>query len=336
MNKRIYKKKIIVTGGAGFIGSHMVDLLMKKNYTVIVIDNLSNGRKLNIKNHLNKKNFFLKKLDICKIKKESEWLKNTDYIFHFAGIGDIVPSIQNPSKYNHVNVQGTVNMLEIARHNKIKKFIYAASSSCYGLVKGKVSEKVKIKAEHPYALSKYMGELSVMHWHKVYNLPVNSMRIFNAYGPRVRTTGAYGAVIGVFFKQRIEKKPLTIVGDGKQTRDFIHVSDVVRAFYLAAKKNISGQIFNLGTGHPYSINYLANIVGGKKIRLPDRPGEPKNFCANNTKLKKTLKWQPKIKFYNGINEMLKNLNDWSKAPLWTKNKIKKATKEWFKYLSKKK
>ena len=332
MSKKKYYRKAIITGGAGFIGSHMVDLLIKKNFKVIVIDNLSNGNLPNIKAHLKNKNFFIKKKDINEINTKDYLFRNTDYIFHFAGIGDIVPSIEKPLDYMKTNVQGTIKILELARFNKVKKFVYAASSSCYGAVKGKVSEKTKTDVQHPYALSKYLGELAVFHWHKVYNLPVNSIRIFNAYGPRVRTSGAYGAVIGVFFKQKLSGKPLTIVGDGKQTRDFVHVSDVVKGFYLAATTKLSGSTFNLGAGKPTNINTLANIVGGKKVFIPNRPGEPRHLYAENKLIKSKLNWKAKIEFKDGITKMLEDIDKWKNAPLWTKKNIKVAPKNGLKYL----
>ncbi|MDC0514102.1 SDR family NAD(P)-dependent oxidoreductase [Pelagibacteraceae bacterium] len=325
------KQTAIVTGGAGFIGSHMVDLLLSKNFKVIVIDNLAGGHLNNIKQHLKNKDFNLKKIDITKSINIKNF-KKIDYIFHFAGIGDIIPSIENPTDYMKTNVQGTVNILEVARKMNIKKLVYAASASCYGKTKNIVTEKNKIFLEHPYALSKYLGERSVFHWHKVYGLPINAIRIFNAYGPRVRTTGAYGAVIGVFFKQKISNKPLTIVGDGKQSRDFVHVTDVVRAFYKAALVKRSGEFFNIGTGNPQTVNYLAKLVGGKTINIPNRPGEPMRSCANITKAKNILDWKPLMRFDQGIKEMLNDINKWKDAPLWTPNKIKNATKNWFNYL----
>lgn len=328
-------KKAIVTGGSGFIGSHMVDLLLSKNYTVIVIDNLLGGHLKNNIHHKNNKNFILKKIDIRKEILDKNLFKGVDYVYHFAGIGDLVPSIEQPNNYMMTNVQGTVNVLEAARKAKIKKFVYAASASCYGKTKKSiVGENTKISLEHPYALSKYMGESAVFHWNKVYGLPVNSIRIFNAYGPRVRTTGAYGAVIGVFFKQKISKKPLTIVGSGNQSRDFVHVTDVVKAFYQASKIKKSGEFFNIGTGTPQTVNRLANLIGGKKINMPNRPGEPMRSCANISKARKILQWEPKIKFETGIKEMLKDINKWKDAPLWTPKKIKKATKTWFSFLKK--
>ncbi len=326
-------KVALVTGGAGFIGSHMVDLLLTSGYKVRVIDNLIGGHKKNLKHCLKNKNLRFKKADICKLKHNDSFFKGVKYVFHFAGIGDIVPSIVNPSKYMLNNVQGTVKVLEASRFHKIKKFIYAASSSCYGKINGKTKETERINIEHPYALSKYLGEQVVFNWHKVYKLPINSIRIFNAYGPRVRTTGAYGAVMGVFLRQKIADKPLTIVGDGRQSRDFIHVKDVVKAFLAAAKSKISGEIFNLGAGKPQSVNKLAKIIGGYKINIPDRPGEPKHSKADITKIKRLLKWSPKISFKNGLKGMINEINDWKNAPLWTPKKIKKATQVWFKYLS---
>ena len=258
------KKIAVVTGGAGFIGSHMVDFLLKKDFIVNVIDDLSGGRFQNIKKNLNNKYFNFKKIDISKLKTNHKFFNKCDYIFHFAGKGDIVPSIENPLSYINTNVMGTVKVLEAARKAKVKKFVYAASSSCYGLAKTPTSEIHKINPLYPYAMSKYQGENLCFHWSKLYNLPVNSLRIFNAYGPRVRTTGAYGAVFGVFFKQKLENKPFTVVGNGNQKRDFVFVTDVVNAFYKAATNKVSGQIFNLGSSKPKSVNELVKILGGKK------------------------------------------------------------------------
>ena len=328
------KKNCIVTGGAGFIGSHLVDLLLSKNYKVIVIDNLSGGRLENLKHHKNNKKLILKKIDINKISKKNKIFKNVDYVFHLAGIGDIVPSIEDPKKYMMTNIQGTVNILEAARYFSVKKFIYAASSSCYGINNKRTGEHEQIDPQYPYALSKYLGEQTALHWHKVYDLPVNSIRIFNAYGPRVRTTGVYGAVFGVFFKQKLEKKPLTIIGNGKQSRDFIYVTDVVKAFLKAATSAKVGEIFNLGSDKPQSINKLVNLIGGKKIFIPDRPGEPKKTWANTRKIKNMLKWQPTVNFEEGVKKMLKQINNWKNAPLWNPTSIKSATKIWFKYLAK--
>ena len=330
------KNKIaVVTGGAGFIGSHMVDLLLSKKYKVHVVDNLSGGHKKNLSHH--KKNSLLKfeKIDIRNLEKNHKLFKNVDLVFHFAGIGDIVPSIENPVNYMETNIQGTIKVLEAARYNKIKKFVYSASASCYGLNASRIKENAKIDPKYPYALSKYMGEQTAFHWYKVYGLPVNSIRIFNAYGTRVRTTGAYGAVFGVFFKQKIKKKPLTIVGNGRQSRDFVYVTDVAKAFYSAAISKKSGEIYNLGSDKPQSVNTLANLIGGNKIFIPDRPGEPKRTWANIEKIKRDLHWRPTINFKNGVEKMLADIKNWKDAPLWTPKSIKGATKIWFKYMGKK-
>lgn len=327
------KIKSVVTGGAGFIGSHLVDKLVSEGHYVTVIDNLSTGRLTNISHHSKKEVKFIN-LDISKTKKLSKAIRGNSYIFHLAGLADIVPSIENPEIYYAVNVTGTLNILNACKKLKIKKFIYAASASCYGVPKKyPTKENSNIDPKYPYALTKFLGEKLVMHWAEVYNMPCLSFRFFNAYGLRSRTTGAYGAVFGVFLAQKLSKKPLTIVGNGKQTRDFIHVTDLVNAIYKASnKKNLTGQIFNLGSGVETSVNEIAEIIGGKKINVPKRPGEPDRSKANITKIKKKLNWKPKISIKFGVNELLQNINNWDDAPVWTPNSIKKATKAWFKLL----
>ena len=298
----------------------------------MVIDNLSGGRLKNLKHHKNNKRLIFKKIDINKISKNKKIFNNISYVFHFAGIGDIVPSIENPSNYMTTNVQGTVNVLEAARYSKVKKFIYAASSSCYGINNHRIKENTKINPQHPYALSKYLGEEAALHWNKVYGLPVNSIRIFNAYGPRVRTTGVYGAVFGVFFKQKLKNKPLTVIGNGKQSRDFVYVTDVVKANLIAAQSDMNGEVINIGTGNPKSVNHLAKLISKDIIHIPKRPGEPNSTHADITKVKKLLKWKPEVSFEDGVKIMLENINYWKDAPLWDPDSIEKETKSWFKYL----
>ncbi|MAY90871.1 MAG: NAD-dependent dehydratase [Rickettsiales bacterium] len=325
-------KKLLITGGAGFIGSHMVDLLLEKNFKVLILDNLSTGHEKNI-SHLKKNpNLDVKFADCCNINNKDKFFKGIDGVFHFAGIGDIVPSLDEPSKYMKNNIEGTVNMLEVARFNNASKFVYSASSSCYGLAKTPTNETHMIDPQYPYALSKYLGERAVFHWNKVYKLPINSIRIFNAYGLRVRTTGAYGAVFGVFLKQRLSKKSLTVVGSGEQKRDFLYVTDVAEAFYRAYQTKLTGQIWNLGAGNPQSINYLVKLIGGEVVYIPKRPGEPDCTWADITKITKDLEWKPKVSFEDGVELMIKNINNWSDAPLWNKKNINEATKNWFKYL----
>lgn len=326
--------KAIVTGGAGFIGSHMVDLLVKENFEVLVIDNLINGREENINKSSNVK--FLK-ADISDYSVSfDEYFEDVDYVFHFAAMADIVPSINNPLLYHKANVDGTINILEAAKKSKnLKKFVYAASSSCYGIPDTYPTlETSSIKPEYPYAHTKRIGEEYVLHWGQVYKLPVVSMRFFNVYGLRHRTSGTYGAVFGVFLAQLLNNKPLTIVGDGEQTRDFTFVTDVVDACYTAAKSDITNEIFNVGSDNTYSVNYLVELLGGEKVYIPKRPGEPDCTYADISKIKKMLNWTPKISFEEGVKIMLENIEQWRESPVWNESSIQTATQDWFKYLGK--
>ncbi len=321
----------VVTGGCGFLGSHLVENLIKLKHNVTVIDDLSSGRINNL--HNVKKKFKFIKASICNYKKISRYFENTDWVFHLAAKSDIVPSIENPKIYFETNVDGTFNVLQCSRKNKVKKFIYIASSTCYGIPKNyPTSEMDKIETKFPYALTKHLGEKLVLHWGQVYKLPVISLRCFNIYGTRSRTTGAYGAVMGVFLAQRINKKPLTIVGTGNQKRDFTYVTDVVNAILKAAKSKIKNEIFNVGSGQTISINYVAKLIGGKKVFLPKRPGEPDITFADIKKIKRLLNWKPKININSGINKLINQIDFWKNAPVWSKSKIKIVTKNWFKLL----
>ncbi len=325
--------KAIVTGGAGFIGSHMVDLLVANNYEVLVIDNLANGRLDNIEHHKGKIEFV--QVDIGDYQSELDsYFEDVDFVFHYAALADIVPSINNPIKYHKSNVDGTIRVLEAAKKSKnLKKFVYAASSSCYGIPEiYPTPESSLIAPEYPYAHTKTVGEQYVMHWGQVYDMPVVSMRFFNVYGVRHRTSGTYGAVFGVFLAQLLNDKPLTIVGDGKQTRDFTYVTDVVDACYIASQSDITGEIFNVGSDNTYSINYLVELLGGEKKYIPKRPGEPDSTYADISKIKKVLGWKPKVSFEDGVKIMLKNIEQWCEAPVWDESSIKEATKDWFECL----
>jgi UDP-glucose 4-epimerase len=327
-------KAVVVTGGAGFIGSHMVDLLLSKGYSVRVIDNLISGRLSNLEHHKNNSRLSVLIRDLCEIQPDDSVFQGVDYVFHFAGKGDIVPSIEHPIDYLTSNVMGTVHALEAARNAGVRKFVYAASSSCYGIAEElPTTETASIRPQYPYALSKYLAEQAVLHWGSVYKVPVISLRIFNAYGPRSRTTGAYGAVFGVFLKQKISNKPYTIVGDGTQIRDFIFVTDVAQAFYKAALSKHIQEIYNLGTGTPQSVNRLVDLLGGgTAVYVPKRPGEPDCTWADISKIKKHLSWEPVVSFEDGVSIILKNIDYWKDAPLWDEASIADATAEWFKLL----
>ena len=323
----------VVTGGAGFIGSHMVDLLVNEGFRVHVVDNLTGGRLLNLEHHRQNPEVVFEKKDVRSLDPEDALFQGARYVFHFAGIGDIVPSIDRPTDYMATNVLGTVQVLEAARHAGVRKFVYAASSSCYGIAEQiPTNEEAPIQPEYPYALSKYQGEQAVLHWGRIYRLPVNSIRIFNAYGTRSRTTGAYGAVFGVFLAQKLAGKPLTIVGDGTQTRDFLYVTDVARAFYAAACTERVQRIYNLGASQPQSVNHLADLLGGPRVHIAKRPGEPDCTWADTTRIRTELGWTPKIAFDDGVRIMLDHIEYWREAPVWDPGSIAEATKTWFAFL----
>jgi|TARA_B100000315_G_scaffold235190_1_gene249906 UDP-glucose 4-epimerase len=323
--------KTLVTGGAGFIGSNLVDRLVESGHDVIVLDNLSTGNIINLDKVKNKIKFI--NIDITK-QNLDDYFENVDQVFHLAGLADIVPSIKNPKAYFDVNLLGTLNVLEAAKNKQVKKCIYAASASCYGIPSDyPTNEKSKIDPKYPYALTKYLAEEMVIHWAKVYKMPNISLRFFNAYGMRSRTTGAYGAVFGVFLAQKLANKPLTIVGDGNQTRDFIHVSDLVEAIILAAQRGKNSEIYNVGGGKEISVNSIADMISSNKVYIPERPGEPNRSLADISKIKSDLNWEPKIDIEDGVKMLIKNINQWKDAPVWTPDSIAKATKEWFDFLS---
>jgi UDP-glucose 4-epimerase len=328
--------KILVTGGAGFIGSHLVEKLLQETKVkkVVLVDFFEDGSRKNIAHLINNKKLKVVKKDINKIKKNDNNFKNISCVFHLAAIADIVPSINNPKLYCETNFMGTINILEAMRFNGIKKIIYTASSSCYGIPeKYPTSELDSIDTRYPYAFSKYIGELAIAHWARVYKINFVSLRLFNVFGTRSRTTGSYGAVMGIFLKQKLMKRSLTIVGNGQQKRDFINVRDVVaaliKAMNLKSKKN---HILNIGSSNPKKIIDLVKLLSSKYTNIPRRPGEPQITFANILKAKKILNWKPRISFKDGIKELLDNINYWKEAPLWDREKIKKATKVWFQYL----
>lgn len=325
--------KCIVTGAAGFIGSHLCDLLLLKGHEVIAIDDLSTGRLSNLNSVSKSPKFSLVNACITQLDKSSTKFKEVDWIFHLAGRADLVPSIQNPDDYFKVNVQGTFAMVELARAIGAKKFLYAASSTCYGIADiVPTPENFPCTPRHPYGLTKYLGEQIVMHWSQVYKIPAITLRLFNVYGPRSRTTGAYGAVFGVFLKQKLANKAFTVVGDGKQTRDFTFVTDIAAAFVKAAESKVYGEVMNVGSGGSYSINSLVQLLGGEVTYVPKRPGEPDCTFADTSKIRTKLGWIPEVSFESGVKRMLDVIDDWRDAPLWDQNTIAEATKDWFKYL----
>lgn len=330
-------KRSVITGGAGFIGSHLAELLLKNGHNVLVIDNFSTGRKSNLDFLSDNPGLTIVEADVNDINKIKPLVKEADYVFHLAALADIVPSIVNPLSYHRANVDGTISVLEAVRqaNPSIKKFVYTASSSCYGIPdKYPTSETAAIRSQYPYALTKYIGETIALSWAKIYKLPVISLRLFNVYGPRSRTSGTYGAVFGVFLAQKLAGKPFTVVGSGKQTRDFTFAGDVARAFLAAADSGYAAEVFNVGSGNTYSVNRLVELLNGPVTYIPKRPGEPDCTFADTEKIRKMLGWKPQISFEQGVKILLEKIDYWKNAPVWTPDSINEATKEWFRFLTK--
>ncbi len=326
--------KSIVTGAAGFIGSHIADKLVALGHEVVAIDNLCNGSPDNLAQASAVGKVTLVQADVADYPAIEPHFAGADHVYHLAGMADIVPSIENPLLYHHANVTGTANVLEAARKHEAKRFIYAASSSCYGIPEiHPTPESAIIQPMYPYSLTKYLGEAYMLHWEKTYGLPCLSLRLFNVYGPRGRTRGAYGAVFKVFLAQKLAGKPFTVVGDGEQTRDFVYVSDVAEAFVAAGYSSLSGEAFNVGTGQPQSVNRLVELLGGDVVHIPDRPGEPRSTHADISRIRQALGWEPTVGFEEGVRVMLDNIEFWRDAPVWEEESIARATESWFKYLS---
>jgi UDP-glucose 4-epimerase len=323
---------VVVTGGAGFIGSHIAEMLIARGHRVHVIDNYSTGRPANLASIANHPNLRMTQADVATADL-LPLLEGADWVLHLAALADIVPSIQNPGAYFQANVVGTQNVVDAARRAGVKRFVYTASSSCYGIPDVyPTPETAPIRPQYPYAFTKYAGEETVLHWHQVYGLPVVCLRLFNVYGPRSRTSGTYGAVFGVFLAQKLAGKPFTVVGDGTQTRDFTFVSDVAEAFVAAAHSDLSGMVMNVGSGNTYSVNRLVELLGGDVVHIPKRPGEPDCTFAEISRIKELLGWEPRVPFEEGVRLMLQNIDYWREAPVWTPHAIADATKDWFQYL----
>ena len=328
--------KTLVTGGCGFIGSHLAEMLLALGHEVVILDNLACGRKANINSFETHSKLSFHQVDICDRTNMRPYLDGVDWVFHMAGLADIVPSIEQPDNYYQTNVTGTLNVLQCALEAGVKRLIYAASSSSYGIPDiYPTPETSPIDPQYPYALTKYMGEELVLHWVKTYKLPAVSLRLFNVYGPRSRTSGAYGAVFGVFLAQKLKGSPFTVVGDGTQTRDFTYVTDVAAAFIKAAQSDVSGEAMNVGSGNHYSVNLLIELLGGPVVHIPKRPGEPNCTFADTKKIARLLAWKPEVAFEDGVRNMLDSIQNWSDAPVWNINSIEKATSTWFRYLGKK-
>lgn len=324
----------VVTGGAGFIGSHLIDALLAAGRRVHAVDDFSVGRPANLVRHRHNPHLQVTEADVADRAGLRDLLRGADHVFHLAARADIVPSVQQPELYFDANVNGTFAVAEAARAAGVRRFVYTASSSCYGCPEVfPTPESAPIQPRYPYALTKFLAEQQLLHWHQVYDLPVISLRLFNVYGPRARTSGSYGAVFGVFLAQKRAGKPLTVVGDGTQRRDFTHVGDVVRALLTAAEHAAPGSIYNVGSDNPVSVNRLVELIGADAIvHIPRRPGEPDCTFADTTRIRRELGWQAEIPIETGVAQMLANLDEWGDAPVWTPDSIAEATRDWFRFV----
>lgn len=325
--------RVVVTGGAGFIGSHLVDRLLNEGHEVVVIDNLAVGREKNLTSARARGQCSFHRVDIRDRLALEPLFRDVHTVYHLAALADIVPSIEKPGEYFTTNVDGTFNVVEAARAGGVKRMVYAASSSCYGIPDVfPTPEDAPIRPQYPYALTKYLGERIALHWGSVYGIPTISLRFFNVFGPRARTSGTYGAVFGVFLAQKLAGKPFTVVGDGSQTRDFTYVTDIVDGIVTAAGSSLRDEVLNLGSGGTYSINELCALLGGPVEHIPKRPGEPDCTFADTTKVKALLGWSARTPFADGVRIMLENIDDWRDAPLWDAQSIAGATRVWFEQL----
>jgi UDP-glucose 4-epimerase len=298
------RQKVVVTGGAGFIGSNLVKYLLEKDFDVHVIDNLSGGSKEKVDPRA-----VLHVADIRNIEEIQPIFDGATYVFHLAALPRVQYSIENPKETHDVNVNGTLNVLMASKNAGVKKVVYSASSAVYGDQDVMpLHEEVGANPKSPYGLQKHVGELLCKVWSQVYDLPTVSLRYFNVYGPGQSEEGAYALVIAKFLKQKREGKPLTITGDGEQTRDYTSVHDVVRANYLAAIKPEvgAGEVFNIGSGKNHSVNTVAKMIGGETEYIPARL-EPKHTLADNSKAQEVLGWKPEISFEKGIAELLETV-----------------------------
>ncbi|PZM79899.1 MAG: NAD-dependent dehydratase [Candidatus Margulisiibacteriota bacterium] len=291
----------LVTGGAGFIGSHVVDLLVSQGHQVTIIDNLLTGDTKNLNPRAS-----LIKADMRDLEQIKPHFKNIDFVFHLAALPRIQPSFDDPVEHEEVNVIGTINCLLAAKGNNIKKLVYSSSAACYGSPEElPTSENAKISCLSPYALQKYAGEQYCMILGERYGIPTIALRYFNAYGPRSfsdkNPQNAYTSVIGIFKRKKDNGEPLLITGDGEQTRDFVHVHDIARANYAAATSDKVYEIYNVGCGESYSINHIAKLFKAPYEHIPERQGEARTTISNIDKIRRDLNWSPSINLEKGLS-----------------------------------
>lgn len=295
-------KKALVTGGAGFIGSNLVDLLLERDYEVIVVDNQSANSHTEYYWNDKTKNY---KIDLnSNVNALTELCKGCDYIFHLAADVSIPYCIEHPNNSYLNNVGSLCSVLEAARHAQVDKVVFSSTAAIYGLTNKVCVENDIPDPLNPYSVSKLAGEQLMKMYYDLYNVKTVTLRYFNAYGPRQPKSGQYAPVIGIFSQQKRDGKTLTVVGDGHQTRDFVHVFDIALANLTVAEKDVDvyGEVYNVGTGKPLSIKKIASMFSDDVIHLPPRPAEARHSSASISKIKKTYGWEPKVNLEEWVKE----------------------------------
>ncbi len=324
--------RALVTGGCGFIGGHLVQKLFDDGHDVRVLDNLSTGRSENIENLIQAGSIELIRGQIQDRQAAETAMSGRTHVFHLAALADIVPSIVSPATYFDVNVNGTAVIAEAARQEASKNLFTQHPRHVMAFQTRHQQKRRRAAPPVSLCIHQMAWRETIKHWGQVYGMPFVSLRLFNVYGPRSRTSGTYGAVFGVFLAQKLAGKPMTIVGDGMQSRDFTFVTDVVSAFITAAQSDLTSAVMNVGSGGSYPVNLLAELLGGATVHIPERPGEPDVTLADTTRIRTELGWNPSITFEEGVATMLDNIEYWRDAPIWDPDSISDATELWFKHL----
>lgn len=295
------KTKYLITGGAGFVGTNLAERLIREGKRVVIVDDLSGGKEERIP-----KEAIFHKLDICNTEELTKAMEGVEVVVHLAALPRVQFSIEHPFEAQRVNVDGTLSVLEAARAAGVQRIVYAASSSAYGDQDVMpLTETMQAQPKSPYGLHKYYGEVMMKLWADIHDMETVSLRFFNVYGPHLDPNGAYALVIGKFLKQRLDGQPMTITGDGEQSRDFTHVFDTIDAVIRAAESDKvgKGEVFNVGAGRNITVNEIARLIGGPVEYIAPRI-EPKHTLADSSRIKEVLGWEPTIRIEDGI-QMLK-------------------------------
>lgn len=309
--------KAMVTGGAGFIGSHLVERLVAEGHQVVAVDDLSAGSLENLESLLGRYGFLLRVVDLLDREALDDAFAGVDWVFHLAGRGDALSSLRDPAISMRTHVEGTLQVLECARRVRVKKLVYAASAAAYDDVPGRVNETCRLAPRSPHAVSKAMGEDLTLSWARIHGLPALSLRLFNVYGPRSPLTTSLGSAPAVMAAQRAAGAPLTVAGDGVTTRDLIHVSDVAAALLMAAESDVCGEAINIGSGTSVSVAELADRIGGPTRLVAARPGDRLRQCADNSRARRLLGWTPKMSLSAGIDDLLQTTFPDEERAVWT-------------------